>query len=63
MVMRHEQVHVRGWQPSPELTQISLEYLTAAHLLGPRRSWLLEARRALPGQYFTGPTTEGALSA
>jgi hypothetical protein len=31
IIMRHEPVHVGGWQPSPELTQISPEYLTAAH--------------------------------
>jgi hypothetical protein len=54
-------VHVRGWEPSPRPTQISLEYLTAAfYPLRAPRSSRYEAPRALPGHDFIGSTATGA---
>jgi hypothetical protein len=58
--LRDGSVHVGGWKPSPGLAQISSQHVIAAIPLGANRSSLLEARRALPGQYFSDHGADGA---
>jgi hypothetical protein len=55
--MRHDLVNVGRWEPSRRLAQISPQNVTAAPIpLAVHRSSLLEACRALPGQFVTIPT-------